>query len=242
MDMDTPLGPSAPKIPGVARGPAADGQETPRAPVAVVHDTLEGSACTKAYPAQRLDHLEKYVYYHACITMGGEQVYKDFLKMRVETGDLHSKQQLEAVKFMNDIHLYVKSCLALLRSNGFPGIESVCDIVANQPRIPCTKCHYWTKCAITGQTVNKSLQISHDVAVHVGMSFEPFVYSFWLLSHIQAIELDRIHSYSSHYTGEMPVARYIENFKNSEFYCPADEMRIYEEAIGFVLNTMRLSL
>jgi hypothetical protein len=196
----------------------------------------------RAEVSDRLEHLKRYVYYQSCKNIGGEQVYIDFLRTRVRTGSIEAQTQLDSHRFIESTKEYVESCLDALSASGNPAVKTVCGIVAQQSRIPCTKCYFWTTCAISGATINTSLQISLDAPVYVSTQFEAFVYSYWMFKNIDTIEKERVSAYLAQNTIDLSVMTHIEHFSASPHYATDSDLELYEHATTFVVNTMCMSV
>lgn len=189
----------------------------------------------------KLKLLHDYVYYIACITIGGKEEYEKFLEHRASLGETDACSQLECRDVVERINLYVTSRLDLMPQSTSVRMKRLCDLIRGHKTMPVNKGIFWTTCAITGATINKSLEICGQSSFNVCMSFAPFVWSFWILTHIKELEEDRIIHFMRDGRSDIPISTMIHNFKESVYYASESDIETYEKAISIVIDSLHLS-
>ena len=192
----------------------------------------------------RMNYLTNYLYYLACITLGDKEEYTSFLKLQSRENEVNKNahELLQSDLYFQQLHDFINLKIKEIAENGSRGLPDVCAVIAQQSRLPCTHCFFWVTCAVSGTTINHSLKICQEQPIYVSMKFAPFVWSYWLVWHIQNIELERVNKYMRSVTEDVSITDNIEGFVSSEYYASDNDKQIYEQAISVVMNTLQVSL
>lgn len=235
---DTPLGPLAPESCVSVYGPLQSKAETEDGRTGPESEANEWHS---ADLPSRVQYLQHYIYYLTCVTIGGQEDYEGFLEQRVKLEDRDACAQVQARDVMRGVELYVSSRLNFMPMTSSIRMKSLCELIRGQKTMPINKCMFWTTCAITGATINNSLEICGVSPFHVCMSYAPFVWSFWVLTHIKELEEDRISHYMRENRNDFPITTLINDFKDSSHFASDRDIETYEKAISFVIDTLHVS-
>lgn len=236
-DQGTPSGPADAPIPRLAQGPRAL-----RCPLGA--ETMPVGPHNEASFDEMFPKMQRYIDVLACRAFGDSAEYEAFLRANAQAECEESRLMLEAIDFFAGINASVTDLLRRLEQANCKRILAMCEAVRRTPTMPQRETMFWNICSVTGVPSRHCLEIPlgnvSETArvIFIDISFAAFVRSFWVLTHIPALEQNRVNHHARAGVESKNIASAIKQFQAGKHFATHRDIQLYCRACAFVISTL----
>lgn len=197
-----------------------------------------------AQPETTLRNLSGYLEYQTYTTYGDSHEYMRFLQDCASNGSEHASNLVDSMVWIKRVNAYIQKLIDLLYTHRMHRMANVCrEVQIMQSFTQMRPSYHWQLCNITGMTSNELLYINTEageiIAVHADYAL--FLEAFWLITHIDDIQKQRITCHAAS-CPEPTISACHEDFQKSKYTTPESEIAVYAAAMRFVIKTLQLTL
>ena len=180
--------------------------------------------------------IETYAVFVLCQTLGDSGSYYRFIQRQKEEGDNDAIQMLASIDKVEQIKEDVKEFSEIMASFGKGRLDALVTHVVSAPVCSFPECDMWSLCNVTGKPVSRSILVGH---MHVDITYKPFVYALWVVSHAKEFVMSVIESFLQTVERNLKRGAIILKYKED---VKEDVYKVYYESYAHVSATFRLSL
>jgi hypothetical protein len=180
-------------------------------------------------------------YIISCKTIGDAAAYDLFFEKHCQDANPDALRLQADMAYIDDVDVFVNRMLELFSAHKVGKVLTIIKWIRSMTSLHVTEQHFFAVCALDGVVMRTGVQI-HDAGknVHITVQhkYKYFILAFWLISNIQTICQQRIHSFVRINGRDKSIQALIQGFDEA-FSTDDDEYtRVFRWAYGMVCGCL----
>ena len=184
-------------------------------------------------------------YILSCKTIGDAAAYDLFFEKQCHDANPEALRLQAEIAYIDEVDVFVNRMLELFAAQKAGKVLTIIKWIRGMRSLHVTEQHFFCVCALDGVVMRTGVQV-HDAenSVHITVQhkYKYFILAFWLISNIQSICQQRIHSFVRINGRDKSIQVLIQSF-GEMFNTDDDEYtRVFRWAYGMVCGCLVLTL
>lgn len=180
-------------------------------------------------------------YILSCKTIGDAAAYDLFFEKQCQDANPEALRLQADMAYIDDVDVFVNRMLELFSAHKVGKVLTIIKWIRGMRSLHVTEQHFFCVCALDGVVMRTGVQIHDaDSSVHITVQhkYKYFILAFWLISNIQTICQQRIHSFVRINGRDKSIQALIQGFDET-FSTDDDEYtRVFRWAYGMVCSCL----
>ena len=184
-------------------------------------------------------------YILSCKTIGDAAAYDLFFEKQCQDANPDALRLQAEIAYIDEVDVFVNRMLELFSAHKAGKVLTIIKWIRGMRSLHVTEQHFFCVCALDGVVMRTGVRV-HDAdnSVHITVQhkYKYFILAFWLISNIQSICQQRIHSFVRINGRDKSIQLLIQSFSEA-FNTDDDEYtRVFRWAYGMVCSCLVLTL
>jgi len=184
-------------------------------------------------------------YILSCKTIGDAPAYDLFFEKQCHDANPEALRLQAEIAYIDEVDVFVNRMLELFAAHKAGKVLTIIKWIRGMRSLHVTEQHFFCVCALDGVVMRTGVQV-HDAenSVHITVQhkYKYFILAFWLISNIQSICQQRIHSFVRINGRDKSIQVLIQSFGEMFNTDDDDYTRVFRWAYGMVCGCLVLTL